>query len=48
LAICVMVQLGQCFSLVEHHPNMFALWQPFVRHSRLSVKIQRDATVRMT
>jgi hypothetical protein len=43
-----MVQLGQCLSLVEHHSNKFALCQPFVRHSRLSVKIQRNATVRMT
>jgi hypothetical protein len=42
------VQLGLCLSLVEYHPNKFALRQPFVRHSRLSVKIQRDATVRMT
>jgi len=43
-----LVQLGQCFSLVEHHPNNFALRQPLVRHTRLSVKIQRNATVRMT
>src|ERR1035437_10035393 len=43
-----LVQLGQCFSLVEHHPNKFAFCQPFVRHTRLSVKIQRDTTVRMT
>ena len=43
-----LVQLGQCFSLVEHHPNKFALCQPFVRHTRLSVKVQRNATVRMT
>src|SRR6266700_8362006 len=43
-----LVQLGQCFSLVEHHPNKFALCQPLVRHTRLSVKIERNATVRMT
>ena len=43
-----LVQLGQCLSLVEHHPNKFALCQPLVRHTRLSVKIQRNATVRMT
>jgi len=43
-----LVQLGQCLSLVEHHPNNFALCQPLVRHTRLSVKIQRNATVRMT
>jgi hypothetical protein len=43
-----LVQLGQCFSLAEHHPDKFALCQPLVRHSRLSVKIQRNATVRMT
>ena len=43
-----LVQLGQCISLVEHHANKFALCQPLVRHSRLSVKIQRNATVRMT
>jgi len=30
-----MVQLGQCLSLVEHHPNQFALCQPLVRHTRL-------------
>jgi hypothetical protein len=43
-----LVQLGQCFSLVEYHPNQFALCQSLVRHSRLNVKIQRNATVRMT
>ena len=43
-----LVQLGQCFSLVEYHPNKFALCQSLVRHSRLSVKIQRYATVGMT
>jgi len=43
-----LVQLGQCFSLVEYHPNKLALCQSLVRHSRLSVKIQRNATVRMT
>ena len=43
-----LVQLGQCFSLVEYHPNQFALCQPLVRHPRLSVKIQCNATVRMT
>jgi hypothetical protein len=43
-----LVQLGKCFSLVEYHPNQFALCQPLVRHTRLSVKIQRNATVRMT
>ena len=28
--------------------HKFALCQPLVRHTRLSVKIQRDTTVRMT
>src|SRR5438876_10875031 len=46
--ISPLVQLGQCFSLVEDHPNKFALCQPLVRHTRLSVKIERNATVRMT
>jgi len=43
-----LVPLGQCFSLVEHHPNKFALFQPLVRHARLSVKIRRNAPVCMT
>ena len=43
-----LVQLGQCLSLVEHHANKFALCQPLVRHTRLSVKVERNATVRMT
>ena len=42
-----MVKLGQYFSLSEDHPNKSALGELVVRHSRLSVKIQRDATVRM-
>src|SRR5206468_1067852 len=28
-----LVQLGQCFSLVEYHPNKFALCQSLGRHS---------------
>jgi hypothetical protein len=37
-----LVQSGQRFSFVEHHSNKFALCPPLVRHTRLSVKIQRN------
>ena len=47
LATSNLVQLGQCFSLVEHHPNKFALCQPLVRHTRLRVKIQRSIARRL-
>jgi hypothetical protein len=42
-----LVHLDQCFSLLEHFSNQFALCQPPLRHTRLSEKIQRDATVGM-
>ena len=43
-----MVKLGQYFSLAEDHPNKSALGELVVRHSRLRVKIQDIATLRMT
>ncbi len=50
LAICVMVQLGQCFSLVEHHPNKFAFCQPLVRArvrstKRIRRKVSRHSAI---